>query len=523
MSAGASGWGGSFQDLCRQSQRTLVLSARRLRFYEGLDKPWQVSTHALSGHRPDIAEGGLTFDPQSVQPRTWESSAGGFTVTVQGETTARYTLQRLALGSLIGIYAGRGTADPDAHSRVAMGQVVSFEWRGNQLVVKCAGIQAALRSRPYSDGDVEGEGRGLLFAGAGEATTLASDYTAGDGTVHLTSAAIMQFQAGGAGRALMTLTDSGDSFYIAYTGISGNDLTGCSAAGGVDFDIAAADPHTITNVAHLQEHPVKLISKVLLSTGTANFGTGAAGTNGALDTLPATWGYGFARDMVDEQGFSRVRRNVVKAASGSYAWNLLVKEPEPTALSSIRTWLAAHGAFLVQRQGQISIRAAQDPNEPRDALFYSITDELLSSWSFFPVDENLAGQYTDSNTDLESASSYAGPIYFRSLPFLGTVTRQLQGLVKSNTGPIGTEITERLGPWDCRCPALLRGTWAGLDYADLCPGDLVHVSTPRLRLFLPEMAATGAVLNRTPGMVTAHQVDWLRGTVSLDIHFLPST
>lgn len=507
--------------------REWVYSVRREAYLAGLDTIWQVSNHVLDGHQTVLEQ--YTPTAQSITPRQWQTGGGGFSLVIRGEGAFRSALVELRSGSVVAVYVGLPGMDPADFACLQRGVLLTMSQPripDPLYRLEFAPHYAALRCRPADAGGDRGTS---LFRLAGQATTLAVAYVAGSGTLQVTSAASLQRQADGDGVILVT-PSTGDPFYLKYSGISGSTLavsTSGGAFGTTDIDAATA---TVTNVVYLRGHPASILRRLLMSTGTADFTAGTAGTNGQWDVYPEDWGFALPEDRVDLDSLDDLKTRVMTVTSGTYNMELLIDVPVDHAVSWLATWMAPLGMFLRDHQGMISAWAVQNP-EATAAVFsaWGVTDTAIVPKGITWLPAMPTGKYLSSTVSSESAlssqsRSYSGTVNLDTLPILPDRDRSLTGIIRDNLTAVCDEVVDRVGIWDTRRQQAFSAPFTDLGLARLGLGDLTRLSTPDLGLFGPDEAASGDTLSAVYAIVTAGPfLDLDTARVSIGLTPLPET
>jgi hypothetical protein len=489
------------------------------RVYEGTPAPgrsWAASMPRLAAHWPVLA-GPPSISGSSVAPGTWGSSSGQFSVPLVGsEAQLRQVVASITRGSLVEVLAGAAGWDVADWQRIAIGQVNSGSVGDGTIVLGCYDLLSSLRSR-LTDDDDELD----LFANAGSSSSITVDYTAGGSTIDVTPGTeVTQFEreTGGTGLVRVDSSVTGGSFYLTYTGTATNQLTGVSALGqygSTTGDASVGD--TVSSVPLLVGHPVELALKVLLSTGT--------GSNGTYDTLPATWGYGLPLDLVDVDDALDWAARALVVGSGSYEWEVLVTEGQPSGLEWLRSLLSRAGIWLVMRQGRISVRCAQSPDSgavrlgPTAELGAGSIDQVVSHelWS-----RSVARQYRRTRVLGATTSHATAGGVPTALPSTRQADVDLGDIVWSNQAEITEETANRLAPWNARVHEDVGVSGRGMGMARLCEGDLAWVSAGHL-LRWGRQEARGGYLDQRVATVVGVSPDWARWSTRTQLALLPTS
>ncbi|MFT5685316.1 MAG: hypothetical protein ACI8RZ_006267, partial [Myxococcota bacterium] len=123
----------------------------------------------------------------------------------------------------------------------------------------------------------------------------------------------------------------------------------------------------------LQGHPADIFRRVLTSTGEA-VGTGTSGSGGDFDTLPESWGIdpsGVANDWLDHDDIEAWRDEVIvtsNAANPDYDWHIISETHQTNGGNWLFDHLDGSGLFVVQRQGDLTVRCLQDLDDNTDQV-----------------------------------------------------------------------------------------------------------------------------------------------------------
>lgn len=514
-------WSSALLQALAADQRSIEFALRTVNG-SALGRPLQIATRGEAGWSAGLGAGLRVQAGASVQPRTWQTAAGQIQIPISGESAARLTASRVAPGALVEVLARvPGSSEWD---RIAAGVVRQLgrasEAPGYLLVLD--DLIAGLRSRITTDTTAD-----ELFQAARAdgtyVTSLTASYTPGNSTLTVTSTARLEREAGGIGVVEVTPTGGGTPFYLDWDDrVSGTVLGGVSPGGQFGTSaVSAGIGSTVRCIPFLAGHPMSILLKILLSTGTSDDATGAAGTNGAYDVYPTTWGYALPRDLVATSDIEEVRDAVMQISGVDYDWQALVTDSQPAGLGWIGAWLARAGVFLAMRQGCLTARVVQDITQTNlylADLLLSDEDAKNVSWSLW--DPSLAGEAITFAVDTAEGSNATLAQPISSLPVLSTPRADCTDAIRgADWAALSDEIIERRYPWETNLPGHISGTWP-IHYARLCLGDVTRFSSPRLRLFGAEEAASGSRFEGRAVVIKRHVPDWFAGTVAMELAFL---
>ena len=458
-----------------------------------------------------IVAGSVRVTSQSVAAQSWSSTIGTFSLTLAGDLMSLFdAVPRGAVCRLLMGFPGWDLAD---YEPIALGVVRNLRGKPGFLTVECWDLLAALQSRITSTSTEL-----ALYHDVVVSTTTTATWTAGSSTtLDLTSATGFVRETGGTGAVKVTPA-SGDPFYLSYTGISTNQLTGVSTAGILNTTaVTCASGVTVENVAYLSGHPLQILEKTLASTG--------AGTNGSADVYPASWGYGISEEWIDTNSLDNWRSEVLQAASGSYTWDVIIEAPIDNGISYWVGKLASAGIWPVVRQGAFAARACQKINGSVAKVHsMEITDDhIVSLDAYEAYDSSFAHEAgktvvipaDDANKSTRTTTNIA------TLPGVASIEHDLATVVFANQAAIATADSDRLRPWDQRIPEKLSLTLGGLSASQLVPGDVVEITSTRLQTRIASESGDG-YLNARRAMVLQVAPNFMGATVSVVLSILPA-
>jgi len=474
------------------------------------DATLELASHARYG--PALIAGPPRMGEARVSPVSWSATIAAWSLPLRvPDEYHEAIVEGLPRGTVVELLAGKLGWDADSFQRIAIGQVQDVEGWGPGLVLRCVDAQGLLAKRVSTvASDVD------LFKNTGNSTTLASAYTPGDSTLDVSVAATFERESSGVG-VVKVQGDSGSLFYLTYTGVSGNTLTGVSATGQYGTTAEAASVgNLVYNVALLRGHPLTIAGRALLSGGTA-------GT--PWNVYPATWGYGLPERLVDLDDLVDWR-TALAVASGTYLWELLVDAPKGDAWREF--WsdaFARGGVWLVTRQGQLAFRAAQTPEDAAIWSGWTIDESaVVAVQSLQRWDQSRAASARevkirtyDAAAGAESTLSWliSSTLDRSGLPAERLLEYDLSDVVWTNNDAVEDEVAARLARWVHVIPERLRLVLRGLHWAGLVPGDVVALDLPRLRGRVEGKTAGGFAGVRA--LVTAVAPDWERWTTGVEL------
>ena len=457
-----------------------------------------------------ISRDSVRVSSGSISVLSWSQSFGGLVVGIHGGNDEATTiLQSVVRGSLVRLYCGFEGWRSANYQPIFTGQVRQL--RGNPqrgYSLECWDIVRALGSRWTTTSN-----QAALFFNLDQdvsaATTVktGTSYTAASGgPLDVTSASA--FEREDSANYLLRATPSGGSaFYIRATGLTGTQFTGLT--GGVydttDEDLAAGDK--IEHLALLQDGPIDIVKKLLLSTGT----TGAA--HSTYDKYPAGWGFAVPRDWVDLADID----DIMSRYQVDTTWNLdvVVTEQQTNPINWLQGVIGKCGFWLVHRQGEISMRPAQNPLLSTIPGDFHITDSEIESvmdWQAWDGSRSLdyVSLKVSDMLDYSVTSSEAITTLPSSQTYEVTLDDLWDGTGNQNQDGVA-DVDTRTEIWAHRIPERVSLTMCGLRYAGLCEGDIGRITSG----VVPSRDSAGTASR--PCMVISCAPDWLGGVVRLDL------
>lgn len=477
--------------------------------------PWCFTSGSITGLQDATpAISAVSVDGCDLTPRSWSSSVGGFGIDLAGVASIATLAGRATRGTFVEVLCGFAGWGIDRFERIAAGQLQNITVSGNRVHVQCRDLLMALSQRPT----IASQQAALYYASVGTipvATTVATtNYVAGAATLKVTSTTgfVKQNDGGGALLGVVRVTPNiGADFYLTYTGLTATTFTGCSATG--KFGTTAANAPIGKAVAHIpyvDDHPIDWFRRTWASTGTP-------ARNGTGDWLPADWALGLADRILDHDDMDRYKARS-SPASGSADWTILALAAETDGLSHITGVLALGGWFPTMHQGRITVRCCLDPYGLGADVVAEITDDDIAIngieehqlWdSALSIEYNFVHTITPTS-DATHAESLG------SLPGEDSITYDAYAYTWTNGAAWNTALYARLGPWALRVPERVVVSLRGLSWARLSVGDLVEVTSRRLRGRLP---STWDGFDRRRVMITQVSPQWMGGSAQTRVSF----
>lgn len=472
---------------------------------------------------PWLRQEGLTFGAYGVQPVEWvpESGAWRFEIIVGPTEDGRRSqaLRAVGRGRVVRLYMGFPGDGWSDYQIVASGRISGLEITpAGVVVVEVWDIVSALTARWAGGGDLRAEPQ--LFSKYRPPTTLAAAYTVGDTTLTITDAEPPATrQTGTTGAVKITPASGAAAFYLRFSGSATGPNRLTSVSSSLTYGTMAVNAGIGSVVEYI---PLifgsipDLVCKLLTSTG--------AGTNGAYDVLPETWGYGLRDGVhVDVADIQSSTNSPLTAGLSSSGQIEVIVDPDVTdGLAWLNGVIAPYGAFLTVRQGLITLRCCQDIRPQSAATVrvqrYGVDAEQvipetmrvsLSDWS--NISYSIAAIRSESGTT-------TAPGTFLSYPSQPLKVYDVSTSLWSDTVAVRAATIGRLKAWAWVLGESIECDVVGLDCWDLCPGDVIRWTYPYTGgLFGSTLTGWSARL----AMVVRVQPDPLRGIVALTLATLP--
>ena len=513
-------WSAGFIAALSRSNRARITIGRVSTFSVVPGSGSDVASTDQDGTYPAISPGApVALSSQSLSVPSFAISSSQWRIALGTTTAGKWAVDTLPRGAACEVLARlRGGFFQE---RVILGQARDVSGIGPQSIVSGWGALSLVISRPEAAASPS-VNDAALFAECqedGNALALSSGFNFGtDTTLQFASAPPFARETGRPGAVLITPT-SGDPFIVTYTGISGNNLTGVSTTAEHGTSGSGATVNSgdlVQEVCWIDRHPVDMARHILTSTG--------FGSNGAHDTLPRSWGLNVPVSLVDTAGFDAVRQQLNDSlASGTHTVHTVSTTPQGPALQWIQSELARYGLWLVERQGQISIRAAFDYWRTRPTPVLALTDRnliaALPERSNYDGSLNAEAVYFTIRGDPGDVPSWAiineAP---QTRPLIATIAEgpivDSYPWVYQNEAAINLALARRIGPWHLRVGTII-DCRATLEAAQLCCGDWVTIQH---RGLWDHSTGPYAPNPTRAAMVVGVSCDWSAGVVTLRLH-----
>lgn len=406
-----------------------------------------------------IARTGHRISGGELRPVDWTCSIGEATIMLTGGYDPRGSVVR---GMLVSVLVGWRGLSVNEFENVFTGRIAGvFRTATGEWGLVIRSILSSLYSRSTL---VDGQ-TNLFYDNVGTEGLTTVDYTAGAGTLTVASTTNAERETGG--KYLVELTpDSGEPFLITCTSKTATDFTIFNAGILNTTDANAAAGATWRPLAYVNDHPVNVARKVMLSGGTLG---------SVYDTLPDSWGCALNDDNVDNEDIDlTISQNPTTSA---LLWAVWSDAPQADGLSWFSSFLAPAGYFVTERQGKITIRMGVEPADgcldtqvvgPRDIVSidrYDLWDPMQAvEYGSF---RGIAGATSVENGGGAITSLPSVQRYDALLPFINT----------SQSTWINA-INGRIGVWRTRIGEVIELTCLGWRLAGLAPGSSLLLTLP---------------------------------------------
>lgn len=446
-----------------------------------------------------------SFSGGRLTPRSWNAQPGAFQLTIDGFKgfAERQIIQR---GQVVTLRVGLRFNNVWHTEDVMLAQVMNITYTGRGWVLDCRGIEGALNSRWTTD-----SGKQLLCHDLAD-TTVDSPYNTPGGTLDVASTA--GFRTDGQGTGMLLVTDNnGEQYFVSYTNTTATSFTGCTAnIFGTTHDNTAIG-NRVQEVAYTRGHPLKVLERILKSTG--------QGTNGVDDILPESWGFGIDAELIDDRDILE-HIDYTRPTTGGNNWDLLITETVNDAQAFLNNWLNGAGYFITQHQGRLTGRAALLPWAQGTSGTYIITDDDIESitgyWQWGADSSNASEYQRTQVTFADGPFERSALSEVDHLPAKGINNHVCGGLYSDNGNATAliTELVARLKEWDIRTPEIMRLTLRGWKHGQASPGDTVKLTTGLFpsRDGLPFVDRDCLVLRSSP--------NWFGASTDIELAILPA-
>lgn len=429
---------------------------------------------------------GSSISAGVLHPGDWNTTFGTLNIGIRSGIDHRRSMPRGSLARLMVGFDGWGE---DAYQPVFIGQLQDLTWAGTHWGLQFRSLVGSLQGR-----FARAPGQ-RLFADL-QQTTLSSSYTPGDTTIDLTDTSGLDKLSTGEYLILIT-PDSGDQFFLTGTGKTATEMTGATTTGQLGTTAAAASSgNRVDLCAYLELQPAEIALTLLTSTGNAN--------NGVYDLGPETWGYAIPAAHVDIDD-SYISTQIAKPTSGAPVWDVYSVAALDDGGSWLRGLLAPAGMWLCERQGALTVRAADAPGAGLYELAAILDSEIVEIRSYNAWDPAQPVEYSLLQVSTAGNSSISSTDDVESRPSIFNRVAELPW-ISQNESAWRDRLIERLARWAQVVPEAIEIVVAGWRLAGLCPGDLVLLRSR----FFSLRAQQESVM-----MVVSCEPDWFGATVTI--------
>lgn len=465
---------------------------------------------------------GLATVRQQLQTRTWLVTLGGFSfrvLPVPGGDVSKF-LTACPRGTILGLYVGlQGVTIPinmesSPLSRVGVGIVVAVDpvYDGRAFVglhVTCVDLPRSTRSRL-----VAGSGNAPLFYTTSSTALLTVAAAVADGTYTVNSSANFGKRTGTYPYgAFLVETSIGTSYWRLWSASTATTFTiqapaTASLMGTTDI---GASTDRIREAWYLTGHPLDIVREILASTD--------AGGNGTYDILPAGWGIAVTDALIDHDDIDAYRASaMLTPSSGSYIWQIASTDYVSDAWSWMTGWLSEAGYYLCMRQGSITVRPGQSlDGDPLNTGIEISDDDIMAVRGAEMWAASHDVEYYNSRVISVAATNNSYSSTQTSLPSGDWYGYDVSDRLWANETVITAMTNTRLRLAVQAIPEKVSITCVGLRLAVLSLGDIVTLDTRQVVSRLRGL--TGYLSDRA--MVVGHAVDWMGGTVDVDLELYP--
>ena len=464
----------------------------------------------------------IQISGQSLRPVEWSYTAASASVTFVADSpnSLTHTVRRGQITKIMMGFPGYSTAD---FQPIFVGRLSSISGRGPNWNMSFEDGTTLLQQQ------LTGTATRRLFADADQSlttnyTTIASSsYSAGDSTINVADNSKLRISAhSGAVGMVKIEPDSGDPFYVKYTGKGSGTITGAGSGVHDTTASSAAIGKKVWNVPLLNGTALTIYKRLLISDGT---GVAADDPN----VYPVEWGLGVPEEYVDIDDIdAQASVLITDGVTCSPEWKVLEVQSSPWP------WLFGLfkelGLIPVMRQGQYTIRAIQKPSDATITSGITISDDEIIDYEWSAYHPDVQSSFLGVTVTTSNGSSTTSVMASTTFPVDYVLTYDLTDTTwahsTSGQTKIRSNITGRCAQWGTFVPYALKLDCAGLRLAQLCPGDVVTVSLQDLDAtngydeIYTGLVETAGWTNRS-ALVTAVSADFVAGLVSLELSVVP--
>lgn len=460
-----------------------------------------LSSVDVPGYRSCIDPSTSSMSHGELQVPAWVRSATSITLSLTRDV--RREVQR---GQTVQLRVGSARWSIADYETVFVGAVRSLRWSAGRWQLQLVDLAYSLQSRPVApDEDPR------LFASLGDTaatTSLSTSYSPGDTVLDVATVAGAERVDGESYLLLVSPASGAEPFFLTATGTAGSNYTGCSTVGLFGTTaVAAGAGSVVATCAYQSGHPINVVRRWLVSTGT--------GAHGTRDKAPATWGYAIPPALVDGEDCER-QIDLSSPATGTSVWAPIVTDPVDDGLSYLQQFLQPGGFFLGLRQGAITVRAVADPYAVTAPSSWSLTDghvESYETWDAGIVEARGLQMYPGSGPGNAWATAPGDLEELDTRPSRLRVSFDAPD-VWDNEDEWGESIERRIGVYLLRAGERLTLRSAGYRLAGAAIGDELVLTTDQVE---SRYRAEGWGFSARRTLITGGGVDWFRGTCRYNV------
>jgi hypothetical protein len=470
--------------------------------FHGVGDFWQISSHDEGPYYARcIARHGHSYSAGTLRPGEWQTTISEARIALTGASGSMPD----ARGQLVQWCIGFPGMSVDDYAPILTGQVQGYHRdQSGTWFVTIRSVLTSLVCRPTAEPTEL-----ALFHemdNLSHETEIDIPYDGSAATISVLDSSTALRETGG-DYLLEVQGDSGDPYLVEASGsTSGPDtFTGVSSAILGTSASAAAAGNSVRPLAYIEDHPVDVVRKILLSTGSGD-------NHPTYDTLPASWSVGLPDAAVDHEECNLTISNDDTTAANK--WFVYSQSFQTDGFGWLQSVLAPAGYFMTDHQGQIAVRMGRDPATSGELIPLAnviTTRDIVTIDNYGAWDPDQPVEYARIKLrDTVSVTDTDGPMVtlpgsFKTvteLPFIFTAASDWRAAIAA-----------RIAGWALRVGEALDLTLVGWRFAHLSPGDAVIVECP-----LPTRVAAA-----TPWLVTASEPDWFGATCRVRLVRIPES
>ena len=458
----------------------------------GVGRDFVVFSHGQGNLK--IGSGGVQVNGVSVIPSRWSVSFGGFSVSLVGET--KQLFEAVARGSYAVLFCQIGSS---SFERIAAGQLYAIRRNGTEKRITCQFVDllTAFQNRtssavgavptPSSANPPQQD----LFYELGSFRSVLGTWNVGDTSITLTNTNGIRQETGQNGLVKCYRTSSSNPFFLEFASSTSSTIATTPNSGQEAFpsentaiQLTQGVGSFVVLCAQIDDHPADIVGKIIESTGT--------GSNGSLDTLPVEWSVGgvFGVGLWDQVDSEQQKQLITGITTTNYKWRLVVEGPLENGIRDILNTASNVGQWMVWRQGKLSWRGCQDPNNVsfvagqirEQDIFQVVGHDLFDpqQQQVYPI-SSLTYSNTVPLNSLEKNSVGITSGRLASFPASREINRSARALYSpdTNESDLANADLQRMAKWDhwtfervtIRCKLIT---------SQFVAGDVVEVSSDKI-------------------------------------------